>query len=360
MNFNSKSVIAVMLLSTSLISCNKKDDDDDKKLNVSSTYDGTTFNSHPVKAGIDALIEVETTLPNNRPGATGGVKEITSASLISDLSVGNPSALDMASTTFKSNLENVLLPEYQKNSKATADGAVIDWSDLSATPNGGGSIYIFSSEAVEIEQIIIKGGFAGVGFNYAKNVLFSDLENVTLGQLDAALNLYGSDPSFEMVRQSAKYSVQRSKGGKTFHELIELEFRTAQSAIKQGFKSEKVTAINNILLLWEEALAAQIIFYAYDVIDYFTKTTITDEDRSKSCHAWGEAVGIMHGFYKVTGKKITDAQIESVLENLNATTNGLGNPADIEEDLTKLANINTAIDELATIYGLNKNDHKRN
>lgn len=359
MKFNSKSVIAVMLLSASLISCNKKDDDD-KKLNVSSTYDGTTFNSHPVKEGIDALIEVETTLPNNRPGAAGGVKEITSASLISDLSVGNPSALDMASTEFKNNLKNVLFPEYQKNSKATADGAVIDWSDLSATPNGGGDIYIFNSDAVEIEQIIIKGGFAGVGFNYAKNVLFSDLENVTLAQLDAALNLYGSNPTFENVFQTAKYSTQRSKGNNTYHELIQLEFRTAQSAIKQGFNAEKVAAINNILLLWEESLAAQIILYSFDVIDYFTKTTITDEDRSKSCHAWGEAVGMLHGFYKVTGKKITDAQIESVLENLNATTNGLGKPAEIEGDLTKLANVTAAIDELAAIYGLNKNDHKRN
>jgi len=307
MQLNSKSILSLMLLSASIMSCDKKEDEEEKEtptLVISSTYDATTFNSHPVKAGVDGLLAVESELPGNRPSKTvTGTIEITASELKADYSVGNPSSLDMASVSFKANLENVIFPGYQKNSKATSDGDTINWNDLSASPNGGGSGYIFNSDGVEVEQIMVKGGFAGIAFHYTKNVLFSDLENVTLGQLDAALNLYGSDPTFENAKQSAKYGNKREKDGTKFHVLISNEFRKAQSAIKQDIKTEKVAAINQIMLLWEEALAAQVIYYAFDVVDYFSKSTLTTTDKSKGCHAWSEAVGIIHSFYSVTGKK---------------------------------------------------------
>jgi hypothetical protein len=351
-------VSAILIL---LSSCKKdKETEKEPELNVSATYDGSTFENNPAKDAAKSMRDLINKLGNNRP-SKGAVVEITSATLIADYSVGTPNALGIASPYFANNLSNNLFTTYQTNSKATQDGAVINWDSLDATPNGGaGGGYVLSRNQVEIEQLIVKGSFAGVSFNHVANVLFANPKAVTQAQLDAALDLYGSNPTFELSDLTAKYSIDRKKGSGTYHDAIHLEFRKAQAAIKQNLGAEKEKAVKQIILLWEESLAAQTIYYINDVVVYFSKTNTTDDDRAKGCHAWSEVVGIVQGFYQVAGKKITDTQVASILEKLNTTTLGYdGKPIEILGNQTALNKLIDAINDVATIYGLNADDHKR-
>ncbi len=357
-------LLLAVLMSSQLLftSCgdDKEPEEETPTLTVADTYDAD-FDANPTKAAEASQSQKDliTKLGNNRP-SKGTVVEITKTALEEDYNVGTPSAMSIASTAFKTTLDS-LFEKYQTNTKAAADGIDIDWNDLSATPNGGnGPSYVFNGKGIEIEQLIVKGSFGGVSFNHVKNSLFAVPSAVTQADLDAALNLYGSNPDFSETDLSAKYTKSRKKDGKTYHELINYEFRRAQAAINQNVEAEKVAAVNQILLLWEEGLAAQVIYYTYDVHDYFTSTADGNVEPS-GCHAWSESVGILIGFYGVEGTKITDTQLESILTKHNTTTVGHdGNPMEIFQNETKLGNLLLAIDEVAAVYGLNPSEHKRN
>lgn len=361
-------LLLAVLMSSQLLftSCGDDKEPEDEKeetpsLTVAETYDAD-FNTTPTKTAEASKSQKDliTKLGANRP-SKGTVSEITKSALEADYSVGTPSAMSIASAAFKTTL-NDLFQVYQTNTAAAANGNIIDWDSLGKTPNGGnGPSHVFSRNAVEIEQLIVKGSFGGVSFNHVKNTLFAVPSAVTQADLDAALNLYGSNPDFSETDLSAKYTKSRKKDGKTYHELINYEFRRAQAAIKQNIEAEKVAAVNQILLLWEEGLAAQVIYYTNDVFNYFNAgaAEITDKG-SSGCHAWSESVGILIGFYGVPGTKITDTQLESILNKLNTTAVGHdGKPMEMYGNAAKLADLNTAIDEVAAIYGLTASEHKR-
>ena len=307
-----------------------EDNNETPSLTVADNYNAD-FEANPTTAAAASKSQKDliVKLSANRPGK--GVVEITKTELEADYNTGSPSAMSIASATFKTTLGE-LFEEYETNTAAAASGIDIKWDSLSESPNGGnGPKHVFSGNAVEIEQLIVKGSFGGVSFNHVKNTLFAVPSAVTQADLNAALNLYGSNPDFTETDLSAKYTSSRKKDGKTYHELINYEFRRAQSAIDQDIEAEKIAAVNQILLLWEEGLAAQVMYYTNDVFNYFNAGAAEIvENGSSGCHAWSESVGILIGFYGVSGTKITDSQLASILNKLNTTAVGHdGKPMEI-------------------------------
>ena len=153
-------------------------------------------------------------------------------------------------------------------------------------------------------------------------------------------------------------------GETSYHDQINYEFRKAASAIAQGFPDKKVEAVNAITKLWEEALAAQIVYYlsgaASDLAfapDYESEETnadgLTDYDVvSDAMHGWAEGVAFLRGFYKVEGTMISDSDVVSLLEKANGSTSSLGNPLDLINNTTELGDVTAAAEELASIYGI--------
>lgn len=343
-----------------LLSSCKKDEAIKKTLEIPSTYDSTNFDINPAKDAAKILKDMIVTFENNRP-SNGNVKEITYHELVRLYSTGNPSPFDIGSSNFSDLLLDYFFWQYNSNSDATSKGAVIDWGNLDASPRGGAAgDYIFNKNQVNIEQLIVKGSLAGISFNHVAKSLFKKPDTLTNVHLHAALELYGSNPAFDQYDLTAKYAKDRKKGSGTYHDAINLEFRKAQGAINQNLKDEKEKAIQQILLLWEEALAAQTIYNMNDVLVSFNKTNITNEDLIEGCHAWSKSVGILLGFLNINEKKISDNTVLALIQKLSATEIGIDRkPVYIVGEPFYIKQLVEAINTIAATYELNPEEHKR-
>jgi hypothetical protein len=354
-------LISIGLLSTALLfSACKKDDDEEEvavAFTVSETYEGDFEANPPATAAVvDAIGDLSSKMKTADP--TKGSKAVTAADLSAIYEGGTLSLKDIASPYYDVATQT-LFPGFEFASSTA--GTAFDFENPANTPYGGAaSDHLFSGAPVELEQLLEKGSFGGACFSYVKNTLFLAPASVTSDQLDQALALYGSNPTFEETGLSAKYTDKRFYTVDTkYHTQISYEFRKAQSAISQGFEADKVDAVNAITKLWEEALAAQTIYYLTGVAsDLAFSPDFSNGDDVKTVadaiHGWSEAVAFLSGFFQVSGTMITDDQIVSVLAKINASTAGTFTPLSLVGDdaVSELADLNAGITELAQVYGI--------
>jgi hypothetical protein len=361
-------------LSTALLfSACKKDDDEEEVaavFTVSETYSGDFEANPPATASVvESFGGLESQMKKGDP--TKGSNAVTSATLSGLYAAGTMSLKDIASPSYDAWATGTLFPEFETASGTV--GQVFDFADPSQTAKGGAAFeHLLSGDPVELEQLVGKGSFGGAFFSYVKNTLFAMPTQVTSDQLDQALVLYGSDPTFESAGLSAKYAAKRfvSVGGETYHAKISYEFRKAQSAINQGFTSERESAVNEITRLWEEALAAQAMYYLNGVAEDlafepdYTLENGVDEDGNPvfvdyntvadAIHGWSEGVAFLEGFHGVENKMITDAQIVSVLAKVNARIEGPYTPLDLINNPTEIAELQAGIADLANAYSIDQ------
>jgi len=353
-------LITIGMLSTALLfsSC-KKDEEEEvttpkPTLSVSDTYSADGYD--PATATVvTAIGELSSEMKTADP--TKESETVTSAELVTIYQSGSLSLKDIASEQFNTWATGTLFPEFEKASGTGGD--VFDLGTPGNTPDGGAAYkHLFSGSPVELEQLIEKGSFGGACFSYVKSNLFATPSSVSSDQLDQALVLYGSEPTFEEKGLSAKYAGKRIYTGETtYHDQISYEFRKAQSAISQGLQSDKVAAVNAITKLWEEAIAAQTIYYLSGVASdlAFTPDYSITEDYNTvadAIHGWSEGVAFLSGFYGVDGSTITDAQIVSILAKINGSMTGNYTPLTLIGDFDELAELTTGINELADAYGI--------
>lgn len=350
-------LISLGLLSTALLfsSC-KKDEDDENEISfeVSDTYSATGYepSTESVVTSISAL---SSTMKSADP--TKGSAAVTETELVTIYQDGDLSIEDISSSEYASWVKGTLFPGFEVASADGVGNVAFDFETPANTPDGGAAFeHLLNGSAVELEQMIEKGSAGGACFSYVKNTLFTSPASVTKDQLDAALALYGSDPTFESTGLTAKYAAKRIYMGEdTYHDQIKYEFRKAASAISLGFEAEKISAVNAITKLWEEALAAQIINYLSGAASDLAITPTYPDDYntiSDAMHGWAEGVAFLRGFYKVEGSMISDAEVISVLEKVNASVSGSHMPLELFGDAAELAEVTAGVDELASVYGI--------
>jgi len=351
-----------LLAATMVFTSCKKDEDEEQAtvtVNVADTYSAEGYDPATATA-VTIIGDISSKMKMADP--TKGSLAVTASELQS--LYGNSAGLslkDISSAQYNLWVSNTLFSAFETAS--ATGGVAFDFAEPAKTPNGGAAYkHLLSGSPVELEQLIEKGSFGGACFSYVNNVLFATPSSVTKNQLDQALALYGSDPTFEMTGLSAKYAAKRIyTGEKTYHEQINYEFRKAQSALAQGLASDKEAAVNAITKLWEEALAAQTIYYLSGVASVlaFTPDFGNENDYNTvadAIHGWSEGVAFLSGFYGVDGTIITDAQIESILLKINASMTGEYTPlAFVGTNATNEINdLTAALSELAAVYGIDK------
>jgi hypothetical protein len=360
-------LISIGLLSTALLfSACKKDDDEEEVaavFTVSDTYEGDFEANPPATSTVyDGLGDLSSKMKTADP--TKGSSSVSAADLSAIYTAGALSLKNVASSQYDMWVTGTLFSGFETAS--STGGVVFDLENPQNTANGGAAFeHLLDGSGVELEQLVEKGSYGGACFSYVKNTLFATPSSVTNDQLDQALVLYGSNPSFEQKKLSAKYTAKRfvSVGGETYHAQISAEFLKAQSAVSQGFESEKVDAVNAITKLWEEAIAAQTIYYLSGVAsDLAFSPDYTKEDNADyntvadALHGWAEGVAFLSGFYKVDGTIITDSQIESILAKVNASMSGSYTPLSLvggdAAATAELNDLNSGITELAQVYGI--------
>ncbi|MDZ7878308.1 MAG: hypothetical protein U5L45_11585 [Saprospiraceae bacterium] len=237
----------------------------------------------------------------------------------------------------------------------------------SATITGNGGAfggYLFDENGLEIEQLIEKGQFGSVLYNHATTLLSS---KITAETVDQVVAIFGANPTFPNTPTASKtaqpdlymsnYAARRDKNdGKGLYTQMKNAFLKLQAAVKAGsdYDKDRDAAVADVKLTWEKVNAATIINYCHAVITTMSQTTTTDAQKGSALHAYGECVGFTHGWRTISAsqKKITDAQIDEVLDLLNAPATGTPTSYKfVTEPVTQLPKLTQIITKLKGIYG---------
>jgi hypothetical protein len=368
--------LSSLLFAMAFTSCKKDDDNEGEDFSVNATYTSDNFDAAATKVYMTDLKSISSKMKEADP-TNGGYVAVSQNDL---LSIYNKNMAAVAPFFYDTTVKVVsgyftltgALPDpgnYRFDDAATYTPYFgyskkhTFFGNPSAADPAGAGVNLYGP--VEAEQLIEKSAYIGFCWAYTKTVLFVDPSAVTQENLDAALTLYGSDPEFSSSDWSAKYAAQNNvSSDKTFHDEISYNFRKAQSAIQQGKNDKKIEAVEEILNLWEAAIAAKTVSYLTDVVTDLAATPDYSQEAdyeivADAIHAWSEAVGFLAGFYLVqdeNGKDLTTItylQVGSILDNIQASTNGSKfDPLAIVANTTNLEKVESAISELETIYGL--------
>jgi hypothetical protein len=280
------------------------------------------------------------------------------------------SDLSTAFTSMSPSLEDITTSYYAGLVNGT-DG----WLDNIALASGGTYVpgevsdnggvfvkYLFDENGIELEQLVEKGLFAAALYNHALVLMNGDLSDGTADQL---VSIFGTSPDFPNSDNGdnhanpdifmAKYTARRDKNdGNGLYTQIKTAFIKLQAAIAAGedYNEDRDEAIAEIKDLWEKGSAATVINYCQAAISKLSATSPSESDQASALHSYSEAVGFLHGWYQVSEKRITDAEIEEVLGFMNAPKGGIPTSYTFVTDpANQLPKLQQAIDRLKSIYG---------
>lgn len=353
----SASVLAGTLL---MSSCSKDDIEKEPRpdLVIPTAYDGSAFETNAA-AELDLLTKLTAISNEMKKGRTNGTTVDYSA-LTAILNDGTPSLKSAGSTYYFSKIDGAgnWLDQLTKASGGTY---------TPGEPTGEGGTfggYLFDENGVELEQLVEKGMFGAVLYKHANDLLSGTIDATTA---DKVLAIFGAHPSFPNSNDGTKHTnpdrfianyVARRDKNETATPGYYLQIKNAliklQAAGKAGaeYTTEQKEAADAIRINWEKGNAGTIINYAYAIVDKLSKTTPTEADKASAIHSIGECIGFVEGLKTVSGKKITDAQLDEILVLLNAPAGGTATVYKFATDgATELTKIEQIIAKLKDIYG---------
>ncbi|MBL7999771.1 MAG: hypothetical protein JNL32_14190, partial [Candidatus Kapabacteria bacterium] len=240
---------------------------------------------------------------------------------------------------------------------------------LSPAQNGEGGTfggYLFDENGLEMEQMIEKGAFASAQYNHALSVMNQPM---SVANVDKLLRIFGGHPAFVNTDNStnpnrdihsAAYAARRDKNdGNGLYSQWKNAMLKAQAAAKAGdaYKQEYADAMADARLIWEKALMATVINYCHSAKAVFSKTNPTDAELASALHAYGEAVGFLHGWRTIPTKKIIDTRIDGLLTLLLAPHNGTPTSYRFVQDaFNTVGNFDQTINQLRDLYGFTAQD----
>lgn len=220
-------------------------------------------------------------------------------------------------------------------------GVVVSSSDAS-------KMYLFDKNGFEYTQIIEKGLMGAVFYYQAISVYLENIssdDNVTTSaegtdmehHWDEAFGYFGVPIDFptstDGLKYWGKYCNSRDAVLNT-NELLMTAFIKGRAAISNSDYTVRDEAKATIMKNWEVVCVASAISYINSA-----KTNITDDALRN--HALSECVGFVTSLKYNANKKITDAQIQEVLDYIGINL----------YEVTS-TNLTSAKDLLSTIYGL--------
>lgn len=326
---------------------------------TAASYDTTVFasNSSAERALGDRLAALQAEMARGRNQAV----RLDAATLQTLFTTGSPS-LRSAATPYYAEQVDRWLAEL-----AAASGNSYVFDAPEAGGQGGTSRdygYLFDEHGLELEQLVDKGLYGGALYHQVSVLLAQPL---TPAVPDKILGVLGMSPLFPSSnnatkhrrpdRQLGAYLARRDKNeGNGFYARVKKALTTLQAGAKagSGYGAEQQAAATEIRRAIEEANAASVIHYCYQVTTQLGAANLTEQQRGAAMHAYAEGVGFAHGWRGLpTGvRRITDAQIDEVLALFGAPVNGPTTSyrfiTHTAEELPKLQQIST---KLKAIYG---------
>ena len=248
---------------------------------------------------------------------------------------------------------------FDKAEKASGNVYRPDSASIVGGTYGG---YLFDENGFEPEQMIEKGLF---GAALSNKVIELITNSPTVDKVDQALHIIGGTPHFKSSNAAkhasaadkylAVYIARRDKNdGAGFYSQMKFNFIKLKAAIKAGagYNKERDEASAALRLILEQTNYATVINYCHTSIANLSKTNLTDAEKAATLHAIGECHGFALGWKNVTGKKITETQIDAIMELLNAPLTGIGKPSlFITDRANQIAKLQQIINKVKNIYG---------
>ncbi|WP_375560874.1 hypothetical protein ACE193_24780 [Bernardetia sp. OM2101] len=360
MKFNWKNSFFFLALSVSLFACD--DDTTDvtfPTLEVPTTYESSNYESNAsaelaVRSNLSGLSSI---MKEGREGAT-----VSESELLAAFNEGNPSLKSVTTTYYAEKMPSWLAE------LAKASGGAFD---PTTAPAGNGGVYggyLFDENGLEIEQVVEKGLFGAALYNHALTIIKSD--NLTASDIDRLVAIFGAHPSFQnsdAVAEnkdvfSAKYAARRDKNdGNGLYTSIKTNLITAKAAIEKGqdYNQDRDKALSDFRYNWEKSNMATVINYLLSTISKLNNSNASDADKAAALHSYSEVVGFMHGWKGISqnDKAISDAQIDQILELINAPANGeVTSYTFVTDSFNQLPKLQVAIDNLKQIYKFSEQD----
>ncbi len=345
--------------------------DDKDPLNIPDNYTSADFAANTtvqnaVRSQMDAFVN------EAKKGRTAGT--IVSATTLLDLfNAGNPSLNDLTTSYYADRINNGTYGWAYELANASGLGYT-----PGVTSGQGGTFngYLFDENGLEMEQMLDKGLFGSALYNHALKIMDRAL---TVADVDQLVSIYGAHPDFPNTPTASKaanpdkfmanYAARRDKNdGLGLYSQMKTHFITLKAAVEAGddYTEEREQALDDIRLTWEKINAGTVINYCHSVISTMSNTTVSDTDKAKALHAYGECVGFVHGWRTISpnNKSMSDAEIDDVLKLLNAEYNKV--PTSylfITEPASTLPQLQQVISKLQTKFGFTNaevEDFKKN
>ena len=326
-------------------------------LDIPAAYDGANFETHAA-AELGVISRFRSLVAEAQKGRSGAAVSLDSLNYW--YTGGTPSLESLCS-------------DYYAPKAAFWFAELVKASGNTYTPGqpaGEGGVfggYLFDAHGLEPEQMIDKGLYGALLYKRFDDLTRSD---VTPAAVDQMLAIFGANPAFPNSYQaarhprpdilSANYTARRDKNdGKGPYTAIRDAFIQLQAAAQAGddYQEERDEAIETIRVQWEKGNAATIINYLHTTISKLSATNPSEADKASALHAYSEAVGFAQGWRTLPNKKITDQQIDDILELLNAPENGT--PASyrfVLDPLNELPKLTQVIGKLKAIYAFSNQD----
>lgn len=356
-----KNWIFVAAFSVTLVGCSDDDDnttvgtttdnhDHDHELVIPTTYTSTNYASNAETEGVvmdelSALVSACNSAEENAHGETP-VADFTIGSTIASVTVDDYKALaeDWALELVKAanSADSFMIP----GSEGPADGQEGGLADSRLLDENG----------LEIEQMLDKGMYGAALYNHAAAVI--EAGNLTTGDIDKLVEIFGTDASWDAgsAGAAAKYAVRRSDNTAEtgFFYAMKTNLLTAKAAIEAGEEhdADRDAALAAYLMNWEKSNFATVINYCYGARKKIQEASspMTMAEVGSALHSYAEGVGFAHGFKGVSNKKITDAQIDSILEKLLAEAGETPESYRFLSEAQLMTNFGEIISDIQAIY----------
>lgn len=337
---------------------------------IPQQYDGTAYVTNVTTA--TTVTQQYTNLVNETKKARTAGTKVDAQTLTNLFTTGTPSLKSITTAYYAGKIEgtNGLIAKM-----ANASGST--FSPTVRTGNGGlfGG-HVFDENGFGLVEAFENAMYGATLYNYALQLATAGA--TTPATADQLVALFGASPAFPNSNNAkyttpdrllALYAARRDKNdGTGIYTKMRDAFIRYQAALKAGanYNADRDAAFADIKQYWEKAMAATAINYLHSTISTLSNTTLTDAQKGSALHAYNEGVSFLHGWRTLpqVHKKITDAQIDELLTQLNAPANGT--PTSylfLTDPVNQLPKLMQAIAKLKDIYGFSTQeieDFKKN
>lgn len=335
-------------------------------LALPATYEAPAFDVNAaaelsLRASFEAF--VDPMLDHESGSLDGGAPEggVSASTLAALYAAGTPSLRGITTVYYQGKIDG-----YVADYEAASTAGTYTPTDPPTGPGkranlAGSAVWYFNGRGVDLRQAIEKGLYNAAFFNHA-SLLVGPGQGISVATVDRLVAAFGAHPSFPNSPSApqnkdvfaAAHAARRDSNDPATpgpYQRAKAALIKARAAVTAGdaCNAERDAALSAFFLEWEKSQYATVV---YAFVEETKKLAAPTKDAAAILHAHGEAIGTIGGFRTIdaTRRKITDAQIDSLLQKAYAPVGAPAEAYKVVTDPNASASLAAAVAEIQSIY----------